>query len=35
VGVLSKVVLGAAAVALVVWIVKRVRERRRSGADRA
>jgi membrane protein DedA with SNARE-associated domain len=35
VGVLSKVVLGAAAVALVVWIVKRVRERRRSGADRS
>jgi membrane protein DedA with SNARE-associated domain len=30
VGVLSKVVLGAAALAVVVWIVKRVRERRRS-----
>ncbi|NYV77426.1 DedA family protein [Streptomyces sp. UH6] len=35
VGVISKVVLGAAAVALVAWIVVRLRERRRSGADRS
>ncbi|WP_151772077.1 DedA family protein [Streptomyces abyssomicinicus] len=35
VGVLSKVVLGAAVVALVAWIVVRLRERRRSGADRS